>query len=111
MDERFTPITTPGELDAVFERSDGGAVVVFKHDPYCSISSYAYAELLKLDGEIAWIDVANDQALSFAFAERTGVEHESPQVVVLHHSRPIWAGSHWSIKSDAIRAAHAAPTS
>lgn len=83
---------------------------MFKHDPYCSISSYAYAELRGLDGEIAWIDVANDQPLSTAFAERTGVRHESPQVVVLHDGKPVWSGSHWSIRIDAIKDAWSALT-
>jgi bacillithiol system protein YtxJ len=105
MDERFTPVTSRVELEALFERSRTEPVTVFKHDPYCSISSFAYGELLKVDGEIPWIDVANDQPLSFLFAERTGVKHESPQVVILRDTRPVWAGSHWSIRADAIKAA------
>ena len=108
MDERFTPVTSRSELETLFERSRTEPVIVFKHDPYCSISSFAYGELLKVDGEIPWIDVANDQPLSLWFAEKTGVEHESPQVVVLHDAKPVWAGSHWSIRADAVRAAAAA---
>jgi bacillithiol system protein YtxJ len=107
MDERFTPVTSRAELEALFERSRVEPVIVFKHDPYCSISSFAYGELMKVDGEIPWIDVANDQPLSLWFAEKTGVEHESPQVVVLHDARPVWAASHWSIRADAVRAAAA----
>jgi bacillithiol system protein YtxJ len=105
MDERFTPVKSRGELDALFERSRTEPIIIFKHDPYCSISSYAYGELLKVDGEIPWIDVAGDQPLSFAFAKMTGVEHESPQVVVLHDAKPVWAGSHWAIRADAVREA------
>ena len=105
MDERFTPVTSRAELDALFERSRTEPVIVFKHDPYCSISSYAYGELKRVEGEIPWIDVANDQPLSFFFAEKTGVEHESPQVVVLHNAEAVWSASHWSIRADAVREA------
>jgi bacillithiol system protein YtxJ len=105
MDERFIPINGREELEALFERSRSEPVIVFKHDPYCSISSYAYGELRKVDGEIPWIDVANDQPLSFFFAEKSGIEHESPQVVVLHNAKPVWSASHWSIRADAVREA------
>ena len=105
MDERFTPVKSRAEMNALFERSRSEPVIVFKHDPYCSISSYAYGEMTKVDGEIPWIDVANDQPLSFAFAEKSGVEHESPQVIVLHNAKPVWVGSHWSIRAEAVREA------
>lgn len=105
VDERFTPITTPAELDALFERSYEGAVLLFKHDPYCSVSDFAYGEIKRLGGDVPWIDVAADQPISFEVARRTGVRHESPQVIVLRDGGAAWAASHWSIKADMVRAA------
>ncbi len=44
-------------------------------------------------------------------ASRTGIKHESPQVIVLRNGRPVYAASHWDITGEEVaRAAGAAET-
>jgi bacillithiol system protein YtxJ len=36
---------------------------------------------------------------------RTGVVHESPQVVVLSNGQAVWSASHYAIKAESVEAA------
>ncbi len=106
MDEHFTPITTEESLDALFTSSAQRPVILFKHDPSCPISARAYRELDRVEGEVALVDVEHDQAIASAVAKRTGIRHESPQVIVVKDVQPVWSASHFNIKTDAV--SHAA---
>ena len=99
---RFVPVDDGADLDPLFERSHHEPVVVFKHDPYCSISVIAYREMTRLGHEAAIVDVAHDRKVSREIAERTGVHHESPQVIVLRHGRVAWSASHFDISAQAV---------
>ena len=106
---RFVPISTETELESWRARSAEEPVLLFKHDPGCSISEAAYRELARLDGEFPLIDVARARSLSLAVAAETGVRHESPQVIVLRDGAVAWSASHSRITADAVRDALAAP--
>ncbi|HEY8292375.1 MAG TPA: bacillithiol system redox-active protein YtxJ [Thermomicrobiales bacterium] len=111
MDEHFTPITDSESLDALFASSAAHPVVLFKHDPSCPISARAYREMEQVPGDVALVDVENDTAIASAVAERTGVRHESPQVIVVKDGQPVWSASHFNIKAAAVsEAAHAGAT-
>jgi bacillithiol system protein YtxJ len=99
---RFTPVGDGADLDPLFRRSHQEPVVVFKHDPYCSISVMAYREMARLGHEAALVDVAHDRQVSGEIADRTGVRHESPQVIVLRNSRVAWSASHFDISAQAV---------
>lgn len=43
-----------------------------------------------------------DRPLSLAVAERTGVTHESPQVILLSGGRPSWHVSHRGVTAAAL---------
>jgi bacillithiol system protein YtxJ len=102
MDEHFTPITDTESLDALFASSAEQPVILFKHDPYCPISARAYREMERVPGDVALVDVEHDKAIASAVAERTGVRHESPQVIVVKDGQPVWSASHFNIKADAV---------
>jgi bacillithiol system protein YtxJ len=80
-------------------------VVLFLHAPRCGISVRAYAEVERLGGEVALVVVAGDVDVKRAIAARTGVRHESPQVIVLRGGRPVWSASHFAITATAVRRA------
>jgi bacillithiol system protein YtxJ len=114
----FDPSTSPGrphaqfvalageaDLDEWFARSMLRPVVLFLHDPGCPISAAAHRQVAKLEGEIGLIDVRGGRSLSHAVETRTGVRHESPQVIVLRNGRPVWSASHFVITADAVNAA------
>ena len=105
MPDPFTPVTDLDALEQLFARSQTAPVILFQHDPYCGISRGAYRELAQLPGEIPLIDVAHARALSQAIALRTGIRHESPQVLVLYHGEAVWSASHGATTATAVMAA------
>lgn len=110
----FIPIDTHADLDALFERSLHGPVIIFKHSPTCGTSAQAYDELeaylLEAGAlDVHLLDVLRSRVLSQALAARVQVRHESPQVLVLQGGAVLWHGSHWKVTADAVRAVSAGP--
>ena len=101
----FVPLANEQALDDWFAQSEEQKVVLFLHDPSCPISRSAYSQMSRLDGVIPLIDVRTGTQLSRAVEARTGVRHESPQVIVLQRGRPVWSASHFAITADAVNAA------
>lgn len=104
-DEHFTPVTDTDTLDDLFAASAERPVILFKHDPYCPISARAYREMARVEGDVAIVDVAHDDAVKHAVTERTGVRHESPQVIVVRDGKAAWSASLYRINADDV--AHA----
>jgi len=49
------------------------------------------------------VDVRAERPLSQQIAARTGVRHESPQVIILRRGASIWNASHYDITVSNIR--------
>src|SRR5262245_17795973 len=101
----FRPLSDGSSVDELVAQSHQHPVVLFKHDPYCESSLTAQEELEELDGEILLLDVSRQHELKRQLAERTGVRHESPQVIVLRGGAVAWAASHFKITAEAVRRA------
>lgn len=99
---RFVSLGSESALGELVRRSELEPVVVFQHDPYCPISRRAYHEMVDVPVQTALIDVAQDQDLSRAIEERTGVRHESPQVLVFRSGKVVWNASHFKITRKAV---------
>ena len=56
-------------------------------------------------GEVVLVDVERFHRLGQAVAARTGVRHESPQVLVLRGGVAVWAADHGGITAEAVAAA------
>ncbi len=100
MDRPFTPVTSRDDVEQLFDQSAERPVIVFKHDTTCPISRAAYAEMQQLAHDVALVDV--DHEVSDEVAERTGVQHESPQVIVVRDRQAIWSASHSTITHNAV---------
>lgn len=98
----FRKIADAKELDELLARSNEAPVVVFKHSMTCPISSAAYQEMLKFDGEVALVVVQRAREVSREVEARTGVQHESPQAIVLRNGQAVWSASHWKVTSEAV---------
>ena len=103
MESTFVPVTGPEALERFFADSHAGPVPLFQHDPYCGTSAAAYREMALVPGPVSLVDVAAAPQLSRAIAERTGVRHESPQVLVLRDGQVTWSASHRAITADDVR--------
>jgi bacillithiol system protein YtxJ len=85
-------------------------VLIFKHSTQCPISSQAQAEVQRFVSEAPEVMcgvvlVIEQRAMSNAIAERLGVRHESPQVIVVRNEEPVWNASHWYITADSLNEA------
>jgi len=103
MTTRFLSVPDLDALDDLIPRS--GVVVLFLHAPRCGVSRRAYEQMARLGGEVALVDVARDHDVKRAVADRTGVRHESPQVIVLRDGRLVWTASHNAITATAVQRA------
>jgi bacillithiol system protein YtxJ len=105
----FAPLETVNDFDRLLERSHEAPAVLFLHDQWCPISANAYREMTALEqGAIektVLIDVTRAKDLTRAIEERTGVRHESPQVLVLRDGKAAWNASHFAITARAVSGA------
>lgn len=78
---------------------------IFKHSTRCSISSMAKNRLERewnLDFPAYYLDLLNYRTISNLIAEKSGVEHQSPQLIVFQHGKVIYQASHNAIIVDEI---------
>lgn len=105
MENHFIPVKDSVAVDQLVERSNAEPVLVFKHDPYCPISAAAHRQLEQLGYDIPIVDVAHDQVVAQDVAARTGVEHASPQTILLRNGQAVWSASLHAITADAVTTA------
>lgn len=96
-------LNTLGQLDQIDVLSREKPVLIFKHSTRCSISRAALGRLEREwqagdgGGAIYYLDLLAHRAVSDAVAERYGVEHESPQVLVIRDGKCVHNASHMGI--------------
>ncbi len=100
----WIPLTELDQLDAIDSASVLNPVLIFKHSTRCSISRTALVRL-----ERAWtveddsvhsiyfLDLLRYRSISNAIAERYGIEHESPQTLVISNGKCIQVDAHLGI--------------
>jgi bacillithiol system protein YtxJ len=80
--------------------------VLYKHSPICPTSSLAHDEMMVLSGRcqvpVFLLDVVRHRPLSRTVAERIGVAHASPQVIILRDGAGIWHRSHFEIEAGSV---------
>src|SRR5919112_2249021 len=105
----FAPVTEAGELDELLARSHDAPVVLFKHSTTCPISARAHRQMSQLSrervGDVALVVVQTARPVSEEIARRTGVEHHSPQAIILRDGKPVWNASHFDITAEAVERA------
>lgn len=105
-------ITSEAELENVLAQSNGEAFFLFKHSTRCPISARAHA---RLDDYLAresngrpplyLIKVVESRNLSNAVTEMLGVNHQSPQLLLVKDGKSLWDASHGEIRAENIDAA------
>ena len=105
MNNHFLKINDLNALEELFERSTEKSVVIFKHSTTCPISSGAYQQMAELKDEVALVEVQSARDISREIASSTGVEHQSPQVIILRHGKPVGHSSHWNITRETVEKA------
>jgi len=83
-------------------------LLLLKHSSRCGVSRWALEEVERLedDGDavpIAMVDVVQEPELSQQVTARTGVRHQSPQLLYLEEGIVRWDLAHGAITADAVR--------
>ena len=105
MTNGFTEITDIESLDRFLRQSDDSPAIVFKHSNSCGISGRAYTQMTMLGRPLGIVIVQNARAVSDELEKRTGVAHETPQLLIFRRGAVVWTASHGQIKAEAIEAA------
>lgn len=98
----------PEVWQKVLKESKEKPVVLFKHSNTCPVSSKAHDRVKKLERQGAISEsmyiliVQNAREISDRVAEDLGVEHESPQVIVIRDKEAAYHESHDDIDADTL---------
>jgi bacillithiol system protein YtxJ len=105
METQFTKVADDEALEQLFARSHEEPVVIFKHSNTCPISAMAYSRMKQFGDGVSLLVVQQSRELSRQVETRTGVRHESPQVLVLRRGQTVWTASHFDITAEAVQQA------
>lgn len=108
-------IESDGQLRQLLEKSKEAPLWIFKHSTRCPISAgalaeyQAYSRTLSDDAspQLALVKVIENRAVSMKIARLTGVEHASPQAILVMNGTAVWNESHWEITRAALTKAAA----
>jgi bacillithiol system protein YtxJ len=98
----FVNIDSIEKLDKLFEASSDKPVLLFKHSITCPISTDASNQMSIVNGDVNIVIVQSSRAISNAIAERTKIQHESPQAIIIKDHKPIFQASHYNITTENI---------
>ncbi|MFN3968647.1 bacillithiol system redox-active protein YtxJ [Flavobacterium sp.] len=97
-------LTDLGQLNEIVNESTETLVVIFKHSTRCSISRMAlrqFEQEFDLEGKVIpyYLDLLEHRDISNEIANRFGVYHQSPQLIVIKDGKAIYDRSHESIEA------------
>ena len=102
MGNNFSRITDVTELEKLIDRSKERPVVIFKHSLTCPISAGAFERMQSYDGDVDLVEIQRARPLSDEIAQRLGVRHESPQIIIVRNGQVLWDASHFQITADKV---------
>ena len=104
------PLTQMEQLDEIAEESKKQPVVIFKHSTRCGISRMVLGNFerdfdLPKDGDykLYFLDLLSNRDISNQVAARFGVQHESPQMLILKDGKVVKHESHHSINLETVK--------
>jgi bacillithiol system protein YtxJ len=103
----WNKLTEESQLAAIRQESATQPVVIFKHSTTCSISAMALKRMERNWQDTAgikpyYLDLLSNRSLSKQVADTFGVEHQSPQVLLIKNGEAVYDESHYGISFDAI---------
>ena len=99
---QFKVLDSAEELSLLFEQSNERPILLFKHSTMCPLSADAYQEMKRFENEINLVIVQTARSISNEIESRTGIKHESPQVIILRNGKPAWHASHFKITAQSV---------
>lgn len=97
-------LTSEEQWQEALRKTSEKPLVVFKHSTRCDISAGAHEDYVRYvedSGEspvdFAIVHVIEDRPVSNAIAETLGVQHKSPQAILVKDGQAVWHDSHWNL--------------
>ena len=105
----WEPLNNISQLDEIISLSNEKPVAIFKHSTRCSISRMA---LKQFENEFDFpekvtpyfLDLIAFREISNEIASRFGVQHQSPQLILIKNGKAVYNVSHSDIDSAALKA-------
>lgn len=103
-------LTSFSQIEEIISASSEKPVLIFKHSTRCSISSAAldrlqrkWEEELSARVDTYFLDLIQYREVSRQVAGKLGVDHQSPQVILIREGKAIYQASHFSIDYKEIK--------
>jgi len=101
-------LTTTAQLDELVASSHQQPVLIFKHSTRCIISKMALKNFeAEFPDEVPtlnyFLDLIAYRAISNEIAARFGIEHQSPQLLVIKEGKVIFHESHEGIDAAVLK--------
>ena len=108
----WLPLTQAEQLAELARESHEHPVLIFKHSTTCSISAAAKGKIERqwadsgvADTPIYYLDLLRFRPLSGQVAAQFGIEHQSPQLLLIRNGECIYNASHLSIRLAEVKQA------
>jgi bacillithiol system protein YtxJ len=100
-------LTDLGQLNEIVNESTEKPVLIFKHSTRCGISRSVlkrFESEFDLGGKVIpyFLDLLEYRAISNEIADRFGVIHQSPQLIVMKDGNAVYDASHDSIDANSL---------
>jgi bacillithiol system protein YtxJ len=104
----WRPLKDVGQLNEIIQESTEKAVAIFKHSTRCSISRMALKQFeneFDLVGLVTpyFVDLLENRDVSNEVTKRFGIEHQSPQLLLIKNGESVYAASHGDINADDLK--------
>ena len=104
------PITEKEKVADLIQESEKKTILIFKHSTRCGISRMVLKnfesewQLPESDNyKLYYLDLLQNRDVSNEVARVTGVDHESPQLIILKDGKVVHHDSHHSIKAETAK--------
>ncbi|GAB4002495.1 bacillithiol system redox-active protein YtxJ [Spirosoma daeguense] len=98
----WNKLTNDTQLETIKEESATQPILIFKHSTSCSISAMALSRMERnwseqLGVKPYYLDLLANRPVSNQIEREFGVQHESPQVLLIRNGECVYDASHMSI--------------
>lgn len=106
----WNKLTSDAQLAQIKEESAKQPVLIFKHSTSCSISAMALSRMERnwndqLGVKPYYLDLLANRPISNRIVSEFGVEHESPQVLLIRNGQCVYDASHMAISFTGLQQA------
>lgn len=96
-------ITTEKDFDNILAKSEKHTQIIFKDSITCGISAHAKERLqdgfaiIEGKADFNYLDLLAYRSISNLIAEKLGVTHQSPQIIIIKNKEVVHTSSHHAI--------------